>query len=131
MRANKRARREAGRLFRLCLVNSSLDEIRVRQVVPQVIAAGRRNYRAVLAQFVRLVRLELARRTGKVESAMPLPDEVQAVTQARLRSLYGPGLMTAFSNRPSLIGGMRIQVGSDVYDGSVLAGLAALDRSSN
>jgi F0F1-type ATP synthase delta subunit len=28
-----------------------------------------------------------------------------------------------------LIGGMRIQVGSDVYDGSVLARLAALEKS--
>jgi F0F1-type ATP synthase delta subunit len=28
-----------------------------------------------------------------------------------------------------LIGGVRIQVGSDVYDGSVRAGLAALEKS--
>jgi F-type H+-transporting ATPase subunit delta len=60
---------------------------------------------------------------------MPLPPDVQAATQARLRRMYGPGLTTLFSDRPALIGGMRIQVGSDVYDGSVLAGLAALERS--
>jgi F0F1-type ATP synthase delta subunit len=28
-----------------------------------------------------------------------------------------------------LIGGVRIQVGSDVYDGSILAGLVALENS--
>jgi F0F1-type ATP synthase delta subunit len=28
-----------------------------------------------------------------------------------------------------LIGGMRIQVGSDVFDGSVRAGLSALEKS--
>jgi F0F1-type ATP synthase delta subunit len=28
-----------------------------------------------------------------------------------------------------LIGGMRIRVGSDVYDGSVQSGLAALEKS--
>jgi F-type H+-transporting ATPase subunit delta len=35
----------------------------------------------------------------------------------------------AFFHRPSLIGGTRIQVGSDVYDGSILAGLRALENS--
>ena len=35
---------------------------------------------------------------------------------------------TIFGHRPALIGGMRIQVGSDVYDGSVRAGLAALEK---
>ena len=33
-----------------------------------------------------------------------------------------PGHDTSFAHRPALIGGMRIQVGSDVYDGSVRAG---------
>jgi F-type H+-transporting ATPase subunit delta len=42
---------------------------------------------------------------------------------------YGPGLTTAFAERPELIGGMRIQVGCDVYDGSVRAGLEALEKS--
>jgi F-type H+-transporting ATPase subunit delta len=30
---------------------------------------------------------------------------------------------------PALIGGMRIQVSSDVYDGSVRAGLESLQKS--
>ena len=49
--------------------------------------------------------------------------------EAGLTRRYGPGLSTAFVQRPALIGGMRIQVGSDVYDGSVRAGLAALEQS--
>jgi F-type H+-transporting ATPase subunit delta len=38
-------------------------------------------------------------------------------------------LIVAFTQRPELIGGMRVQVGCDVYDGSVRAGLAALEKS--
>jgi F-type H+-transporting ATPase subunit delta len=34
-----------------------------------------------------------------------------------------------FVQNPDLIGGMRVKVGSDVYDGSVRAGLANLARS--
>jgi F-type H+-transporting ATPase subunit delta len=36
-------------------------------------------------------------------------------------------LATSFEHKPELIGGMRIKVGSDVYDGSVKARLAALE----
>jgi F-type H+-transporting ATPase subunit delta len=42
---------------------------------------------------------------------------------------YGPGLTTSFVENPELIGGMRIQVGCDVYDGSVRARLEALAKS--
>jgi len=53
----------------------------------------------------------------------------QAGIEAGLKRRYGPGLTAVFAHRPALIGGMRIQVGSDVYDGSVRAGLAALEQS--
>jgi len=125
---NKQAKREAKQLFRLCRVNSLVDEDRVRQVVKQVMISGRRDSHVILAQFLRLVRLDQYQHTAKVESAMPLPAELQAVTQASLIRLYGQGLATSFADRPSLIGGMRIQVGSDVYDGTVQSELAALER---
>ncbi len=129
MISNKQAQRDAKQLFQLCLVNSLLDETRVRQVVEQVIADGRRAAQAILAHFLRLVRLDRAQHTATVESATPLTEELEAATRANLARLYGGGLTTSFSYRPELIGGMRIQVGSDVYDGSVQAGLAALQKS--
>ena len=129
MKINRRAKREAKQLFRVCVVNDVLDEGRVRNVVQLVIAAGRRDCPAILAHFQRLVRLDLARNAATVESAVPLPSDLQAAIQAGLTRRYGPRLSTAFAHCPELIGGMRIQVGSDVYDGSVRAGLAALEES--
>ena len=128
MKIPKRARREAKRLFQVCLVNGVLDENRVRQVVQRVAAAWGRDCPAILAGLARLVRLDLARRAATIESATPLPAGLQAVVEAALARRYGPGLTTAFSHRPALIGGMRIQVGSDVYDGSVQGRLAALEK---
>jgi len=128
MKINKRAQREAKQLFRLCLVNGLLDENHVRQVVRRVIAADHRDCRAILSQFGRLVRLDLARHTATIESATPVPPELRAAIEAGLTRRYGPGLTTTFIERPALIGGMRIQVGSDVFDGSVRAGLAALEK---
>ena len=128
MKTTKQARREATQLFRLCLVNGSLDEGRVREVVERVLEGKRRGYFALLSYFHRLVKLERARHTAEVESAAPLPAELQASVQADLQSVYGPRLNILFAHRPALIGGMRVQVGSDVYDGSVQAGLAALEK---
>ena len=129
MRATKQARRKAGHLFRLCLVNGVLDEGRALEVARQIVATKQRGYVATLSYFRRLVQLDLARHTATVESALPLPADLRAGVQTSLAQVYGPGLSTSFSENHTLIGGMRIQVGSDVYDRSVRARLAALEQS--
>jgi F-type H+-transporting ATPase subunit delta len=129
MKITKQQKREAKHLYRLCLLNGLLDENRVRQVVQRVAAAGSRDCPSILAHFLRLVKLDCALHTATIESATPLPSDLQTVVQTGLTHRYGPGLTTAFAQRPELIGGMRIQVGCDVYDGSVRAGLDALARS--
>ncbi len=129
MKITKQAKREAKQLYRLCVVKGLLDENRVRQVVPRVVATGERDCSSILAHFLRLVKLHCAEHTATIESATPLTADLQAVVQTELTHRYGPGLTTVFAQRPELIGGMRIQVGCDVYDGSVRAGLEALAKS--
>ncbi len=129
MKNPKQLRREAKQLFRVCMVNGLLDEGRVRQAVQKVLEAKRRGGLTLLSHFQRLVKLELSRHTAEVESATSLPAVLQASILSNLERLYGPGMSTSFVLNPGLIGGMRIQAGSDVYDGSVRAGLASLERS--
>jgi F-type H+-transporting ATPase subunit delta len=128
MISNRRAKRDAKQLFRLCLVNGELDDGRVRQVVHRAVTAGYRDCPLVLDHFLRFVRLEHARRTAIVESAVPLSPELRSAVEAGLTRRYGLGLTMQFEERPWLIGGVRIQVGSDVFDGSVRAGLEALGK---
>jgi F-type H+-transporting ATPase subunit delta len=127
MKSTKQIKREARQLFRLCLVNGSIDENRVRQVVRQGLQSNRRGVYAVLSHFMRLIRLERARHSAGVQSATALPADLQASVAASLDRLYGPGLSSSFSENPELIGGMRIKVGSDVYDGSLKAKLSELE----
>jgi F-type H+-transporting ATPase subunit delta len=129
MRVSKIAQRGAKTLFRACLVNEQLEEARVRAVVQRVLEAKPRAYLAILSQFQRLVKLELDRRTARIQSAAPLPAGLQAALEAGLARKYGPGLHLSFRQNPALIGGLRVQVGSDVYDGSIQARLAALERN--
>ena len=129
MKITKQARRDAKHLLRLCLVNGLLNEIRVREVVQQVIQRRPRGFRAILSHFGRLLKLEIARRSARVESATVLAPDFQAAVQSNLGRVYGPGLELSFTENPALIGGIRVQVGSDVYDGSVRARLAALQQA--
>ena len=129
MKRNQRAKRLSKQLLTLCRVGGLLDEDRARAVVQRVIATGRRDRPAILTEVLRLVRLDLAQHTAKVESASLLPADLQSAIQASLLQRYGPGLNTTFAVCSSLIGGMRIQVGSDLYDSSVLSRLTALEKT--
>jgi F-type H+-transporting ATPase subunit delta len=129
MKTTKQVMREARQLFRVCLVDGRLDEDRARVVVQRVIQSRHRGYLTLLGHFKRLLKLQYDRFTARVESALPLPADLQATVRAELTGVYGPGITTMFARNPALIGGMRIQVGSDVYDGSVRSGLATLEKS--
>ncbi len=129
MKVSKQARREAKALFRGCLRDGALDEGRVKASVQWLIERKPRGYLAIAAHFQRLVKLELERRTARVESATPLAPELQAGIQTQLSRLYGAGLNINFVHNPALIGGLRVKVASDVYDGSIQGRLNQLAAS--
>jgi F-type H+-transporting ATPase subunit delta len=127
MKTAKQAQRDARQLFRLCLVDGSLDEARARQVVQRLVDAGRPGTLPILSRFQRLVRLDRTKHSADVMSAVPLPPDIRALLEAGVARLYGPGIVTSFTEDPALLGGVRLTVGSDVYDGTIKAGLAALE----
>jgi F-type H+-transporting ATPase subunit delta len=124
MKANRRTKRAARGLYRLCLVDGTLDADRVRLVADRLAASRRRGALAAFAGFLRLVRLDRDRHTVLVESATPLAEDLREQLRTSLTQA-GAGA-AAFVENPALIGGIRIKVGSDVYDDSVRAKLAAL-----
>jgi len=128
MKTTRRARREARRLYRACVVGGLLDEDRARQVAERIAGARRRGSLGILAHFRRLVMLDHVRHSAVVESATPLPPDLRATVVVGVARAYGPGVITSFADSPALIGGMRVRVGSDVYDGSVRAALAELEK---
>ncbi len=129
MKIGKQARRDGKDLFQACLRDGVLDESRVRETVHQMLAARPRNYLAALHHFKTLVKLDVGRRTVRVENAVPATADVQADLRDALSRRYGAGLQFEFSVNPAHIGGLRIQVGSDVYDGTVKSRLVALENS--
>jgi F-type H+-transporting ATPase subunit delta len=128
MKSSKQARREAKALFRACVVQGRLDVSRVRGAVRRVIEVKPRGYLGILEHFQRLIQLETERRQARVESAVPLSSELQNRLTQSLARQYGEGLEIGFAVNPALIGGMRVQVGSDILDGSIQGRLEALSE---
>jgi F-type H+-transporting ATPase subunit delta len=129
MKISKQAQRDARQLFRSCHVNNLLDENRVRQTVNLLDEKKPRGYVEILSRLHRLVKLDLERRAARVESATPLPADLQADVTNNIKKIYGDGVNIVFGQNPALLGGLRIQVGSDLYDGSVKTRLNKLEQS--
>jgi len=129
MKISKRAQREARQLFRSCRVSGVLDEKRVRRAVSLLLTRRPHGYVGILARLHRLVKLDLEQHAARVESATPLSAGLQTDVTNRIRKIYGAVADITFSQNPALIAGLRIQVGSDLYDGSVKTRLEKLEQS--
>jgi F-type H+-transporting ATPase subunit delta len=125
MKTAKQAQRDAKRLFRLCFTNGSFDERRVRTIVARLVSLGPGTL-SVLGRFQRLVRLDRTMHSATVTSAAPLPAEIRSQLETGVTRVYGPGITTSFAEDPALLGGLRLTVGSDVYDGTIQGRLSAL-----
>lgn len=129
MKISKEARRVSRSLYRACLVDGKLDESRVRLVVSKLTAARPRGVLGILHNLRNLVATELDRSVATVESAIELDASARSQLQTGLSSKYGRPLALEFKTTPELLGGIRVKVGSDVWDGSVKARLEALKNA--
>ncbi len=129
MKISKQAQRDARQLFRSCHADNLLNENRVRQTVKLLTDQKPRGYVEILSRLHRLVKMDLEQHAARVESATALPADLQSDVTNEIKKKYGAGVSISFAQNPSLIGGLRIQVGSDLYDGSVKMRLEKLEES--
>ena len=109
-------------------MDGQLDAGKVRQTVGLLIEKKPRGYLGILHHLQRLVKLDEASRTARVESAVALTDAQQQDVRASLTRLKGGEVSVEFAENAGLIGGMRVKIGDDVFDGSVQARLAGLEN---
>jgi len=128
MKINKEIRRLSREMLRASFTDGQLDHGRIASLVESLIARKPRNYIAVLKNYRRLLRLEVEKRRARVETASELDSEAGSKLVANLKKKYGNDLATEFMVNTQLLGGMRIQVGSDVWDGSVRGRLERLQQ---
>lgn len=119
MKESKEVRQFSRELLRASFVDDRLDRGRISELVGSLIERKPRNYIAVLDSYKRLLRLEVEKRHARIESAEELGKEMSGEIVGNLKKKYGEDLTSEFVVNPGLLGGVRIRVGSDVWDGSV------------
>jgi F-type H+-transporting ATPase subunit delta len=129
MKINREIRRLSREMLRASFTDGQLDQGKVGSLIQSLIEKKPRHYVDILENYKRLIRLELEKRHARIESAAELPNEVRLQITASLQRKYGNDLTTEFAVTPELLGGMRIRVGSDVWDGSVRNRLERLEES--
>jgi F-type H+-transporting ATPase subunit delta len=128
MKINKEIRRLSREMLRASFTDGQLDPGRIASLVDLLIARKPRNYIGVLKNYRRLLRIEVEKRRARIETASEVDRETGSTLVANLKKKYGSDLTAEFVVNPQLLGGMRIRVGSDVWDGSVRNRLERLQQ---
>jgi F-type H+-transporting ATPase subunit delta len=128
MKINKEIRRLSREMLRASFADGQLDSGRIASVVDSLIARKSRNYIDVLKNYRRLLRVEVEKRRARIETASDLDREASSKVIENLKKKYGNDLTTECVVNPQLLGGMRIRVGSDVWDGTVRNRLELLQQ---
>jgi F-type H+-transporting ATPase subunit delta len=128
MKINKEVRQLSRRMLRNSFTDGQLDRGKIASEMQSLIAKKQRRYLDILQNYKRLVRFEIEKRHAKIESAAQLIPEATVEIVARLKRKYGENLTTEFAVDPALLGGMRVRVGSDVWDGTVRNRLERLQQ---
>jgi F-type H+-transporting ATPase subunit delta len=128
MKSTKEARKVSRQLFRHSFTSGKLDEEKISHMVQSVLATKPRRYVDVLKDYQRLLHLETEKRHAVIESATPLNRSIGDQVVTNLKARYGEDLTTEFRTNPELLGGLRIKIGNDVWDGSVKSRLNKLQE---
>ncbi|MGI8601556.1 MAG: F0F1 ATP synthase subunit delta [Verrucomicrobiales bacterium] len=128
MKVKKESLRAARLLLKAAMVSGRVDAGRVQEFARRIIDEKPRGYVQILDAFQRLLRLELEKHHANVESAQPLAPSTQESVLADLNKKFGGDLTSEFNVNPDLLAGMRIKVGSTIWDGSVSSRLEILRR---
>jgi F-type H+-transporting ATPase subunit delta len=126
MKINKEIRRLSREMVRASFTDGQLDRGKIASLVQSLIAKKPRNYIGILQNYKQLLRLEIQKRHARIESATELSAETNSRILQSLKKKYGRDLTTEFVVNRELLAGMRIRVGSDVWDGSVRHRLESL-----
>ena len=81
---------------------------------------GGRGFEASLSRLVELAAARRDREIGYVTVSAELSEADEQRLAAALRQIYGREISLKVSVNPKVLGGMSVQVGSDLYDGTVL-----------
>lgn len=102
---------------------------RATEVTVQLVRAalggfGGRSIGGALTRLVELAAQRRERSVAYVTAATPLTEDEERRLGAALSARYGRGVSVKTTVDPAVLGGVRVQIGADLYDGTVARRLA-------
>jgi len=128
MKINKEIRQLSRQMLRASFTDGQLDRGKIGSLVQSLTEKRPRHYLDVLQNYKRLLRLELDKRHARIETAMALGLDSSKQVLDRLKRKYGNDLTSEFVVDQTLLGGLRVRVGSDVWDGTLRNRLQRLEQ---
>ena len=126
MAADKQTKLLAKQLFKLSVVNGVVSPEQVAGVLGWVEKTSPRRPVALLKAYEHRIAIELAKSRAEIEHAGPIADTTLKSIEAAMTKKYARPVTASAKANPSLLAGLRIRVGSDVYESSVAGQLANL-----
>lgn len=106
------------------LLSGKATNVTVRAVRVALDGFGGRSVAGALARLVELAAARRDRSVAYVTVATPLAEEEERRLGATLAARYGRDISLKTTVDPRVLGGVRVQVGADLYDGTVARRLA-------
>lgn len=131
MKTNKQTKILAKQLFKMSVVNGVVAPDQVTGVLGWIEKHSPRHSLALLKAYHRLVANELAKSRALVEHAGPVADATLRQIEGAMTQKYKRPVTAVAQANPKLLAGLRVRVGSDVYESSVAGQLAALSQGTN
>lgn len=126
MAAHKKTKLLAKQLFKLSIVNGAVSPEQVAGVLGWIGKTQPRQSLALLKAYHHRIALELAKSRALVEHAGPVTDATLKLIEGAMTQKYKRTITAQAKPTPQLLAGLRVRVGSDVYESSVAGQLAAL-----
>jgi F-type H+-transporting ATPase subunit delta len=124
--AKKQIQQLAKQFFNLSLENGVVSPTRVAGVLAYVETHRPPHAVAVLKDYQRLVKAEIDRSQAVVEHAGPVHDSLVTSIAESMTKRYRRPIAGIGRRNDSLLAGLRVRVGDDVYESSIAGQLAAL-----
>jgi len=126
VRADKKTKLLAKQLFKLSLAQGEVSADQVAGVLGYIEKTAPRQPLALLQLYHRAITAEVAKSRAVVEHAGPLGEPALKMIEAALARKYQRRVTATARPNPQLVAGLRVRVGSDVYESTVAGQLAAL-----
>lgn len=132
MKRDKKITRFAKKLVELSKDGEGIvTEAKVGEVLAGLKQVKPRHNLLILKSYLELVRREVALQTAVVATPAALSDDALKAIEANFTELYGRKINAVSTSDSSLIAGVRVRVGDDLYDASVAGRLQRLAEQVN